>query len=309
MTLTRRRFIATGSACAAGVAAVSLSPSHAVAANSLNLGSIELSTVSDGFLSLPTGFFFDPMPQQPLAEIIARYNLPTDILTPPCNVTLMRDGPRTVLFDVGSGPHFDPGAGRLVDTLAALDLNPDDITDIVFTHAHPDHLWGLLDDFDDPLFPNATYKIGRTEWAYWMDPQTVDTIGAERVAVAVGSQRRLAMIEDAITLFDDGDEILPGVAARATYGHTPGHMAFEIRSGTDAAMIVGDSIGNHHVAFERPDWPTGSDQNQAQAAITRVALLDQLAHEQTPLIGFHLTQGGIGRVERRDSTYRFVADL
>lgn len=305
MTLTRRRFLGTQGAFVAA-AGLSVVPTRSLAANTLTLGEMDLMTVSDGSLTLPAEMVFDPMPQPELAEIIQRYGLSNDMLTPPCNVTLLRDGARTILFDVGSGPHFMPTAGELTDTLDAMGVTPDDVTDVVFTHGHPDHLWGLLDDFDEPLFANASYRMGRDEWAYWMDPNTVDTIDPTRTAMAVGAQRRLAVIEEIITLFDDGEEILPGIAARATYGHTPGHMAFEVRSGSNAAMIVGDAIGNHHVAFERPDWHSGSDQDQDLGAQARMALLDQLAQEQVPLIGFHLSDGGIGRVEQQGSGYRFV---
>ena len=274
----------------------------------LTLGEIQLDVVSDGSLTLPGGFIFDPMPSDALAPILEKYQLSADVLTPPCNVTLMRQGDRTVLFDVGSGPDFAPNAGILLGSLEALGVAPQDVTDVVFTHAHPDHLWGLLDDFDDPLFTQASYMIGKDEWDYWMDPKTVDKIGDARASFAVGARRRLAMIEDNITFFDDGEEIMPGVAARATYGHTPGHMAMEVRSGTEAVMIIGDCIGNHHVAFERPEWPSGSDQDHALAAQTRVALLDQLAQEQTRIIGFHLQGNGIGYVDKTANGYVFAAE-
>ncbi|MFK7875605.1 MAG: MBL fold metallo-hydrolase [Paracoccaceae bacterium] len=272
----------------------------------LSIGDIRLDVVSDGSLTLPGGFIFDPMPKDELPPILDKFGLSSEVLEPPCNVTLMRHGDRTVLFDVGSGPDFAPNSGVLLDSLEALGVAPEDITDVVFTHAHPDHLWGLLDDFDDPLFTQATYMIGKTEWDYWMDPNTVTAIGEARASFAVGAKRRLEMIEDAITFFKDGDEILPGVAARATFGHTPGHMALEVRRGTDAVMILGDCIGNHHVAFEKPDWQSGSDQDQNMAAQTRLRLMDQLAHEKTRVIGYHLPGNGTGYVEKTASGYAFI---
>ena len=265
--------------------------------------------VSDGSLTLPGSFIFDPMPKDELTRILEKYGQPMDQLTPPCNVTLMRSGDRTILFDVGSGPDFSPNTGILLESLDALGVQPDDVTDIVFTHAHPDHLWGLLDDFGDPLFAEASYMIGKTEWDYWMNPATVDTIDGSRTAFAVGAQRRLALIEDNITFFKDGEEVLPGVAARQSFGHTPGHMAFQVTAGTESVMIVGDSIGNHHVAFEQPNWPSGSDQDQNQAAKTRVQLLDQLAHSKMQIIGYHLKGNGLGRVEKSGSGYQFVAEV
>lgn len=309
MALNRRKFMHGAGALAASVVLAPFMPKPAGAASTLKMGPIRIDTISDGYLDLPGDFIFAPMPQNELLPILDRYGLSRDRVKPPCNATLLRDGERTVLFDVGSGADFVPTAGTLLETLDTLGVGPDEVTHVVFTHAHPDHLWGLLDDFDDPMFANATYMIGQTEWDYWTNPNTVDDIGAARASFAVGAKRRLEAVEDNITFFNDGQEILPGVAARATFGHTPGHMSFEVRQGSNAAMILGDCISNHHVAFARPDWPSGSDQDAETAIATRRLLLDQLASEQMPLIGFHLTQGGVGRAERKDGSFIFTPEV
>lgn len=105
----------------------------------------------------------------------------------------------------------------------------------------------------------------------------------------------------------DGEEVLPGVAAVASYGHTPGHLAFEVRQGNEAVLVGGDAIGNHHIALARPDWQSGSDQDPEQGVATRKALLDKLATEQMPILGFHLPGGGLGRIEKAADGYRFIA--
>ncbi len=301
MTLTRRTLL-THSAAAAAL--TTMCP-QLVTAN-IAIGTATLTTVSDGNLTLPGGFIFDQMPQDALAEILQDYGLDRNQVTPECNLALYRDGTNTVLFDVGSGPDFMPTAGTVLDSLDALDLTPDDVTHVLFTHAHPDHIWGLLDDFDEPAFANATYMMGRAEWDYWWNPETVNTIGDARAAFAVGARRRMETIEDAVVLFDDGAELLPGIAAVASPGHTPGHMAFEVRNGTNAALIGGDAIGNHHVAFRKPTWHSGSDQDAEMAAQTRVQLFDRLIQDDMALVGFHLPDGGMGRVERDQDSYRFV---
>lgn len=306
MRLSRRNFLA-GSTGIAASSALGIAPGllHA----QLALGDTRLDVVSDGSLTLPGSFIFDPMPKDELAPLLEKLGQSADVLTPPCNVTLMRRGDRTVLFDVGSGPDFSPNSGILLTSLEALGVAPEDVTDVVFTHAHPDHLWGLLDDFDDPLFTEATYMIGQREWDYWMNPNTVDDIGEARASFAVGAKRRLEMIEDNVSFFKDGDEIMQGVAARATFGHTPGHMALEVRDGSETVMILGDCIGNDHVAFARPDWHSGSDQNPELAAKTRVALMDELAHQKTRVIGFHLTGNGVGYVDKTSDGYVFTSEI
>ena len=302
--ITRRTFLCQASAVLTSAAA--LSAMSAWARNTLSLGSMQIDTISDGHLVLPGDFILGPMPQDQLAPILKQYALDRARLSPECNMTLVRDENRVILFDVGSGPNFQPTAGKAIEALEALDLSAEDVTHVIFTHAHPDHLWGLLDDFDDPLFSDATYMMGKTEWDYWMDPNTVDTIGESRTTFAVGAQRRLEAIEDAITWFGDDEEILPGIASRASFGHTPGHMAFEVRSGSESVMIVGDAIGNHHVAFEKPGWSSGSDQDMEQAAKTRLSLLDQITTQKMQLIGFHLPNGGLGRAERTADGFRFT---
>lgn len=301
MSLSRRTFLQS----AAALPLIATAPRFAKA--EINLGSATLTTVSDGNLVLPGSFVFDPMPQGGLTSILKQYGLSADRLTPECNLALYRDGARTVLFDVGSGPDFMPTAGQITDGLDALGLTPEDISHVVFTHAHPDHIWGLLDEFDEPLFYDATYMMGRAEWDYWWNPETVNTIGDARAAFAVGAKRRMEAIEDAVVLFDDGDEVVPGISALSSPGHTPGHMAFEIRQGSDSALVVGDAIGNHHVAFARPEWESGSDQDAALAVATRMMLFDRLSSEQMPLIGFHLPNGGMGRVDTASDGFRFVA--
>ncbi|WP_082677523.1 MBL fold metallo-hydrolase [Ruegeria profundi] len=302
-TFSRRAFLFNAACCAALVA-----QSKIVRAD-LQLGSsARITTLSDGYLSLPPDMVFGLMPQQELDQLLNRNQVDMTKYEPECNVALYRDDENTVLFDVGAGPDFMPTSGKLLETLETIDLSPEDVTHVVFTHAHPDHIWGVLDDFDDLLFPNATHHIGRKEWDYWWNPSTVETIGEDRAAFAVGAKRRMEAIEDQVTFFDDGQEVLPGIAARASFGHTPGHMAFEIRNGSDSVMIVGDAIGNPHVAFERPDWYSGTDQDPQAAATVRSSLLDQTSQDQMKIIGFHLPNGGIGRVEKAGSAYRFIGE-
>ena len=199
------------------------------------------------------------------------------------------------------------GEGALIDGLDALGLAPEDITDVIFTHGHPDHLWGLLDDFDDPIFTEAAFHMGQVEWDYWTDPNTIDTIGETRQSFAVGAARRLEMIAEQMTLFGDGDEVLPGIGARAAFGHTPGHMVLEVGAETPV-LVVGDAIGNAHISMANPAWELGSDQDSATAARARADLVEHLATTGHRFVGFHFPGSGFGRIERAGTGYIFIEE-
>ncbi len=301
-----RRTLLTLGAALAGAGILGASPVRAVGSPIVDLGSKTITTLSDGNLVLPLKFVYPQVPPADLEAILAAHNLPKDRLEPECNITVLRDGQRLVVFDVGAGAHFMPTAGKLPDNLEAANIDPADVTDVVFTHAHPDHLWGLLDDFDELGFPNATYHMGRSEWEYWRADDTMSKTPDFRKSFVVGAQNRTDILKDRIQLFEFGAEVLPGVEAVDTRGHTPGHASFTIYDGTQSLMVVGDAITSQ-VSFSRPQWRSGSDQDAMAGIKTRENLLDRLATDETQICAFHLPNGGIGRVERHNGHYRFTA--
>lgn len=300
-SLSRRevlQFLAMGTAA-------SLLPSAARAAAKIAVGAGELSVVSDGNLVLPTEFMFPEVAEAERTALLTEFHLPTDTLSPDCNVSLLRSGDRLAIFDVGSGPNFMPTAGKLVENLEKAGVDPAEVTDVIFTHAHPDHFWGLTDELDELIFPEATYRMGQVEWDFWRAGDTLDKMPDDRKSFVVGAQNRMPLIEDRIELFAPGAEVFPGVEAVDTPGHTPGHVSFMVHGGGEPILIGGDVLSNA-ISFARPDWHWGTDQDPALAAQTRKKLLDRLSAEKVRLIGFHLPHPGDGMVQVEGNAYRFV---
>lgn len=306
--LTRRRLLTIAGAASVTLGGTALPLRRAWAATTLELGATRIDTLSDGHLVLPGDFMLGDVSAEEKAALMAKYAIPAQVESP-CNVTILRDGTNTVIFDVGAGPDFMPTAGKLSEALDALGVAPEDVTHVVFTHAHPDHLWGVLDEFDEPVFANARHLMGAAEHAYWIDPATVDSIGEARRTFAAGALRRLETLADRVETFEDGQDVLPGVRAMASYGHTPGHTSFLVTQGNGSALVVGDAIGNATIAFQEPARHAGADQDGAMGATTRAALLQMLAAEALPMVGYHLPEGGIGRVESAGDAYRFIPEV
>jgi glyoxylase-like metal-dependent hydrolase (beta-lactamase superfamily II) len=301
---TRRCVLLGGSALAVGV---TLPAGAATPPAKVRVGAIELMVVSDGTLSVPRAFV---LPQTPPEEVeaLARSSgvaMPAQTVSQ-TNVTLVRRGDELILVDAGSGPNFQPTAGRLGENLEAASIDPAKISKVVFTHAHADHLWGALDDFEDAeRFPNATYVIAAPEWDFWSRADIVSQVPDWLQGMARGTARVLKKIEAKVERRRAGEAIAPGLTFVDTAGHTPGHMAVIVEDGGERILVTGDALNHPVVSFQRPDWPFGSDYDREAAAAIRRKLLDRLATDRIPIIGFHLPWPGIGQVTRSGTAYHF----
>ena len=151
------------------------------------LGETRLTVVSDGYFSLPLNMFgVNADPAEVQAFMQAHYLSTTENYAH-TNHLLIEKGEAKVLIDVGAGHRFFDTEGRLVANLAALGIAPEEITHVIITHAHPDHIWGIRDEFDEPLFPEAQYFLGETEHAYWMQDGLVDRVGPADQQFVVGA--------------------------------------------------------------------------------------------------------------------------
>lgn len=299
--ITRRAMLA-GAAAAGALAATGLR-----AAPAAQLGARSVEVVSDGAFSMPLGMLARDVSLEALeAELIAG-GLPAQPRPAALNVTLIRDGEELTLIDCGAGANFVSGAGKLGETLDAAGVDRAKVKRVLFTHAHPDHLWGALDSFDEAAFPEATFHIAEAEHDFWRAADVLSKLPEDRHAFAAGAQRILKALDDRVQRFKPGAEVAPGIVALATPGHTPGHASFAVSGGGSSLIVLGDAITHAVLSFRRPDWATGADQDPAQAVATRRALLDRLANEKLPFIGYHLPAPGLGHAEAKDGAWRYVA--
>lgn len=304
MRLTTRRQVLAG---AAALGAAAMLPRPVVARSVARLGEREVISVSDGGFVLPVGMAAAGRANDEVRALLAASNLPTDRIESVLNVTLLREGDSYTLFDCGAGQNFLAGSGKLGENLAAAGIAPEKVKRVVFTHGHPDHLWGAVDDFDTPAFPEATYHFPEAERAYWQNPEIYKQLPEDRHAFAAGAQRILKLLEPKLAFFKPGTDVGNGIASIATPGHTPGHVSFELSGGSNTLIVLGDAITHSIISFRHPDWRNGSDADAALAAETRSKLLARLADQKIPIIGYHLPTPGLGRVERDGLAYRYVA--
>jgi len=302
----RRQFIAGAGASALFAAAGC--PAPVAAAEAIRFGDFEILPLTDGHLMLPARLFAPEAEEGARAAAFAAAGHSGDQIRRPLNVTLIRKGAEQILIDVGSGTRFMDTAGKLVDDIEANGIDREAITTVVFTHAHPDHIWGTTDDFDELVFPNARYLISEEEYNYWMADDIHSRLPEDRRGFATGARRNIEAVKDKLQTFKPGDDIVTGVTTLETGGHTPGHISVGISNGNENFIVVGDALTHHIVSFQHPDWVSGNDHEPQRAIETRKKLLDKLATENSRLIGYHLPDPGVGRVERMGSAYRFVSD-
>lgn len=302
--INRRTLIA--SALGASAAFAFGSAGWAAGSASFKVGAHKITAFSDGHLALPETMFAPGVDAAKRTAALRAAGQAGPRIQSPLNVTLIEAGTEKVLIDVGSGTRFMDTAGQLGDALEAGGIDPETITKVIYTHAHPDHLWGTINDFDELSFPNAQYYISEKEWNFWMAKDVLSTLPKERHGFAVGAQRNLKMIKSKLTMIKPGREVIPGIHVLDTAGHTPGHISIEVGAGKEPFVVLGDALTHPIISFRHPTWRPASDQLPDQAAKTRQRLLDKLATDRNRIIGYHLPAPGAGRVERKGNAFAFA---
>lgn len=264
----------------------------------LNVGGFQVTVIQDATNQFPSSLFGTNAPEGAIDALLAENNLPTGLVNSTFNVTLVNTGDRLVLLDTGLGI-------SLLPTLALLGIDPADVTDVIITHFHPDHVGGV--SVDGALnFPNATHYISQIEF----DLLTGGATGSPMDNMIAGANAALAPLADGQLLtYSDEDEIVPGIQAVATLGHTPGHHTMLIASGGSQLMTTADTANHFLIALAHPEYFMGFDAMPELAAESRRALLQRAVDEQLQILGYHFPFPGIGYVAANGEGFRFVAAI
>lgn len=276
----------------------------------LQVGEIEVLVISDGVLPLPTAMLAPNAAPTDLADWLDGMFLPPEVLDWPLNVIVVRSGSQTVLVDAGFGadPSLGlPRAGRLIQRLEAARINLGEVTDVVLTHMHMDHIGGLLaDGVKEQLAPDLRIHVAAAEVAFWESPDFSRTNMPPGFPDALRStaDRFLVEYRDRLQLFETEYEVAQGVVIRRTGGHTPGHSIVRLSSGGERLTFAGDAIFT--VGVDHPDWHNGFEHDPKEAARVRINLLRELAANREALVATHLPFPSIYHVAVDGEAFRWV---
>jgi glyoxylase-like metal-dependent hydrolase (beta-lactamase superfamily II) len=279
------------------------------------VGEFECLSVSDGALNYPPESLFSNVPLERVEEALRERNLPTAQVMTPYSCLFVDTGEHRVLVDAGAGDlgahaalmfpgldHSTSVTGLLLENLRAAGIEPSEIDTVIITHAHPDHVGGMLDEEERLVFSDARYFIMQEEWDFW---NSDDAMANARTFMVDTARRNLDPLEDRLTFVGDTSEIVPGVRVVATFGHTPGHMALSMASGGERLLHVSDAV-LHPLHLEYPEWTPVFDMLPEQASASKRRIFDLAAEENALVFAHHFPPfPNLGDVRKQEQRWQW----
>jgi glyoxylase-like metal-dependent hydrolase (beta-lactamase superfamily II) len=312
LTLSRRRLLASASATGAagligttmqGVAKAPMQNTQAPAYYRFEVGSVEATVVSDGPMAIgaPEKIFLGPTAQE-IGEMMTELFLPADNMVLDQNALVINTGDKLALFETGmSSVKRNNDMGRLTQNLKSAGIDPKDIDYVIPSHAHIDHIGGILAEDGSPNYPNAQIFISQEDLAYWTDDARRGTPGEGSMLAA---KKNLLPNRDRILFYSDGKEVIPGVQAMHTPGHTVGHTCFVITSAGKTLYFAGDLV-HHKIIVEKPRMEDFFDTDRQLGIQTRLKTMDMLAAQRMLSLVYHLPWPGLGHFVKRGDGFHF----
>lgn len=271
----------------------------------MKLGSFEVTALNDGIFKLPV----DRLLQTPDTSLVQRrlqaayLGLPLETSV---NAYLIHTGEKLVLVDAGHAGAGGAPTGLLMGHLRASGYTPEQVDEVYITHFHGDHLNGLVDKDGKPAFPNAVVRADQRESGFWLGDQS-KAPEAARGGMA-NAQRVLKPYVDANRFkpFDGATELVKGVRAQPTYGHTPGHTVYVVESGADKLVLWGDLMHVAAVQFKNPEVTIQFDSDQKAAAPQRLAQYQDAAKGGYYVGVAHISFPGIGKLRADGSGFEWL---
>lgn len=316
MSLSRRRFLVSGAAFGAAWMTGALSGCAASAPKAtalatgvtrVDLGSITVTMLNDGFFSRPLDAGF--VRNAPLADVQAALRdagLPTDRVEVPFTPLVADVGSQRVLFDVGNGEFGAATAGKLLENMARAGIDPKSVTAVVFSHFHGDHINGLRNKAGNVVFPNAKIFVPEPEWQWWMDDARMSAAPEAMKGAFNATRRVFGPLASTVIRFEPGAELLPGVRSLPAFGHTPGHTVFTLEGGARKMMYWADTTNVAALFVRNPDWAVMFDMDAEAARLTRRRIADMVIRDGLLLAGYHLPGAAIGTLANRGNGYDFA---
>lgn len=275
----------------------------------LRLGDIDVMVISDGVLPLPTQTMSTNADPADRAAWFKEMYLGPDAFDWALNVLVVRSGEQVILVDAGLGGQFPgfPRAGQFPKRLAAAGVDLADITDIVITHMHMDHIGGLLvDSVKSRLRHDVRIHVTAAEVNFWSTPDFASTDMPAPVPDVLRSTANAFIdhYESKLHIFEDECQVAPGVVAKLTGGHTPGHCVVYVNSGGERLTFAGDAL--FPVAFDHPDWHNGFEHDPAKSVEVRVRMLKEAAASGELFVATHLAFPSVGRVAINGAAFRWI---
>jgi len=230
--------------------------------------------------------------------------LPTDAVTNQFTILVVNTGKNLVLLDSGFGDNGAPTVGNLAGNLTAAGIDPKTVDTIIVSHFHGDHISGIRAKAGAANFPNAEIMVPAGEWKYWNDAGEESKAAQVWKGGFVNVKRVFDPIAKDVKQFEHGKELVPGISSVDARGHSPGHTAFVVASGSGKLLVTSDTV-NHQILVRNPDWSLWADMDPGMAVTARKRLLDMAAADRMQIAAYHLPFPSTGFISKQGSGYEF----